>query len=114
MAIKKDLKKIVASQNEIISYLKGEYLEKAKKYDQIKEWLANINIKMKSVESFNDYGEPIIKVEYSLKPLILEFDENNEILKNETFVAINNLNLVDFESMQKISEQINLIKRRKK
>ena len=108
MGIRKDIKDI----KEKVEFITNETINKAKKYDQLVELLSKIKFKTEHTDFFLDeYGKIGINVKYKINPIKIQFDDNNDVIKNETFYAINFLDLVPLEEqmivMKKIEEAKN-------
>ena len=89
-----------------LDYMTKETFYKAQKYDEWKTYLNNIKFQTKSHPTFNkNDGSCGVVVNYSLS-LNLILDDNNEIIGNDVFKAINMLNLISLEDMNNISETI--------
>ena len=99
-ALKKDIE-------EIKNFLVGDTQAKAKKLDEILYYLSNIKLDVASVTRVpDDNGKPCIRVIYSVPYIFINFDDNGEIIENETFKSINMLNLISFDDMMKIQNAI--------
>lgn len=109
------LKKIVENIEKKVNYLSKDSFYKARKYDEQKELLKKINLKVKKVNLFlNNDGQVGLDIDYEIAPLKIYFDDDGQMLKNERFYAINALDLVSKEDMQKVQEFLNeAIKRNK-
>lgn len=108
MRIKKHIEEI----NESLKALSGENMEKLKQFEIIEEQLKKIKIKVKNVAiSIDEYGNEFLNINYELPTIKLKFDDNKEVEINEEFRAINLLNLISFEDMEKIQKAIDKIKK---
>lgn len=108
MRIKKHIEEI----NESLKALSGENMEKLKQFEIIEEQLKKIKIKVKNVAiSIDEYGNEFLNINYELPTIKLKFDNNKEVEINEEFRAINLLNLISFEDMEKIQKAIDKIKK---
>ena len=78
--------------------------EESKELQNTKELLNNIKIDVSDVKTILDQNtmEEVVEVKYSLPVVTLHFDENGEPYKNELFYALNALNLISLEDMDKI------------
>lgn len=103
MGIRKDIKEIKSR----IDCLTTETINKAKKYDELIKDLSKIKLKIKKTSFYVDnYGKVGIKVDYQVPQVFLNFDDNNEVIKDELFYVLNTLNLIPIEDQLKISEEI--------
>lgn len=108
MRIKKHIEEI----NESLKSLSGENMEKLKRFEIIEEQLKKIKIKVKNVSaSIDEYGNEFLNINYELPTIKLKFDDNKEVEINEEFRAINLLDLISFEDMEKIQKAIDKIKK---
>lgn len=96
-------KKRFKELNEKIDKLSDTKLKKlesdSEELKQIKSLLSNIHLKVKSVIPMEDGS---FKVVYDMPSLII-----NSTDRNETFYAINRLDLISLEDMRKIDSMIN-------
>lgn len=102
------LRKEVHIIKEKIDKLTDETINKAKAYDELKSYLKHINIDVKNtVLTFDtDAMCYCIQVNYDIKPIKIFLDKDNNIVRNETFIAINTLDLISLSDMAKISSKI--------
>ena len=103
MGIRKDIKEI----RKKVDSLTNETINKAKKYDELINNLNKIKIKIDKTSFFVDeYGKIALKIDYQIPPIRLYFDDNDDVIKNETFYSLNILNLVPMEEQLKIVKKI--------
>lgn len=103
MGFIKDIKEIKEAVNE----MREDTFTKAKKYDEVREYLKHIVLDVKNISLFlNEDGSTGVKIDYTIPPIKLFFDGDNKVLKNERFVAINMLDLISKEDMYKITEKL--------
>jgi hypothetical protein len=115
MGLRKDIKEIKDSIKQINSNLDKTIIEKAKKFDELSENLKKVELKIKSAKMhISDSGEEQLKIEYEINPIYLQFDQDNNIVCNPEFYAINMLNLISPQDMQKMSLAIERAKIKKK
>lgn len=102
MSIRKDLKEIKETLKEIT---KGA-LYKSKKYDEMKECLKSLKLKVKTAKvTFLENGTFGLEVTYDIAPVVVQYDKTTkEWSKNNTFYAINKLNLISFKEMYKLNK----------
>ena len=115
IGLRKDIKEIKDSIKQINSNLDKTIIEKAKKFDELSENLKKVELKIKSAKMhISDSGEEQLKIEYEINPIYLQFDPDNNIVYNPEFYAINMLNLISPQDMQKMSLAIERAKIKKK
>lgn len=111
---KKTNKKIQELQEKVdklTSLIENEEYKKLKRieenYATQKELIQHIKIKLKSVRTILDEntGEKSILVKYEIPDVVVRFD-NGKPIKENTFYAINSLELISFEDMKKIHLEI--------
>lgn len=108
MGFIKDIKDVKKDLAEIKAKIVGDLSAKADKLDEILEYLSHIQLKVKSITETVDYnGKRALKVVYDVPQILLTFDDDDNIMINETFRAINGLNLIDMEDQIKLLESIN-------
>ena len=99
MAILKDIKAI----KEKVDRLTDRTIADAEKYHELKKLLNNLSVEVKEIRTFIDeYGKIGVKIVYNMPEISIIFDDNNDIIKNDTFYAINMLGLLSNEDTQKI------------
>lgn len=102
---KKILSKLEASSDKKIEELTTLLKAKSDKLDEIEQYLTNVHLKVsKIVESPIDES---LKVFYEINPISLRFDSNGSLKVDEEFKAINMLNLISLDDMQRLSYSIN-------
>lgn len=105
------LKKEIALIKEKLDKITNDTLNKAKEYDFVMEKLKNINIQIKYITKFiDDYGKIGLKITYHIPTVSVILDDNNDIVKEETFYTINILNLLSIEDEKKLILAIDEIK----
>lgn len=88
----------------------GGIVAKADKYDETQKLLKNVKINVKKFSTeFKDNATVALKVEYEIPPIELIFDEDGNLLINERFRAMNLLNLISFDDMDKIKKQLDTV-----
>ena len=108
MGLIKDLKEIKKNTVEIKAALAGDLSRKSQKLDEVLEDLSHVQLKVKSITDTVDYnGRPALKVVYEAPQILLLFDDDGNVLVNETFRAINGLDLIDMNDKIKLMEKIN-------
>ena len=109
MSLRKDVK-IIKQQLEDLG---KDLFKKAREYDVLSEEVKKVKLDVKNVSLFVDeFGSTSVNVEYSIPPVKIFFDSDGQILKNERFIAMNMLDLITLEDMEKIAIKINLAKER--
>ena len=103
MGIKKDILEEVQDIKKNLQVFTNESQTKIKKYDEIMEYLKDVKINVSNIKPIiNDKGTINVEITYSIPKQIIEFDDENNIVANKIFKAINMLNLISFEDMEKI------------
>lgn len=103
MGIKKDILNETKKIQEDLKFLTKEYQSKSQKYDEMIEYLKDIKIKVGKIElKIDNHGQLFLKVNYEMPVQEIRFDDDNNIVENKMFKAINMLNLISFEDMRKI------------
>lgn len=103
MGIKKNILKEVQDIKKNLQVFTNESQTKIKKYEEIVEYLKDVKINVSSIKPIiNDKGTVNVEITYSIPKQIIEFDDENNIVANKIFKAINMLNLISFEDMEKI------------
>jgi uncharacterized protein YoxC len=81
--------------------------EKIKKYEMMMDYLNDIKVSVSNVRTIVEKnGSMVVEVSYSIPKQIVYFDDENNVILNKTFKAINMLNLISFEDMKRISDKI--------
>lgn len=102
MGFIKDIKEIKNTLNDVTKDL----FYKAKKYDEIMEYLKHIkiNVKRADIVVSEDY-QYNVRVKYEIPDIIVKV--NNKVdSNNDLFKSINMLNLISVSDMDKISKKI--------
>lgn len=106
MGIRKDIKLI----KEKVEQITKETIYKADQYSFLKENLDKISIELDDVKTFiDDYGKVGLKVKYKIPEINIILDDNNDIIKNDIFYAINILKLLPVEDERKLINSIKKI-----
>lgn len=104
MSIRKDLKAI---KEELSNMNSSAIIDKAKKYDELISYLADIKFDVESVKTaYDDNGTCFVIVNYKIPSVKLYVNEDGSTIPNNRFKAINMLNLISFEEMSKIAAYI--------
>lgn len=106
------LEKIEKKLDELAKLFDKSIINKAIEYDKMKSLLDNINIKAEVTQEISELtGENYVKVEYSIAPTIITCSDEGEIDCDKQFYSINMLDLINIETMQKIQDEINFLKK---
>lgn len=98
------LKKIVKEIQEKLDFLTKDSYKKAKEYEKQNFLLKQVRLKVDKISLFlNNDGQVGVNIKYDIPNIKVYFDDDGEIIKNETFYAINSLDLITKEDMQKIN-----------
>lgn len=102
--IKQDVKKVTST----VDSLTAETIEKAKKYDEMKEYLSNIKFSVDKINLILDKSDFVyaVKIEYKIPPVTIFVDSDGQQAVNQRFKSINMLDLISFDDMQKITKKI--------
>lgn len=111
MAFIKDLKEVNKQLKEVLTILDKETIYKAKKYDDLTSLLKKIKISAKVQKAIDENGDKYLNISYNIPNVVLKFDEKGSIIKNELFYSINMLDLLDNDSIKKIKESLEQIKK---
>jgi len=97
----KEIKAILADMNDKSVY-------KAKLYDEQKDRLKNIKLKVEKAAVFFDPSNGVygVKVEYSAPTALIYITDDGEVVANDAFKSINLLDLISFDDMKKIQAEI--------
>lgn len=107
MSFKKEIKQQLNLIEEQLKQLSPQILEKARKYDELKERLKYVTFDVKNVSLFTDsMGNIGVKIAYNVPEVKIYCDSDGNIEKNNRFIAINSLDLVSFSDMKKIQVKI--------
>lgn len=108
MSFLKDLKELKKEVAEIKAALVGNLEKKGKEYDEMKEDLSHVLLKVRAiVNTVDDFGKPALKVVYEAPQVLLTFDDNGNVLENNTFKAINGLDLISLDDKLMLLKEIN-------
>lgn len=107
-------KTIIKEIKKKLDSLTDETILKAKKYEELIKHLSNVKLRVKKSKLFLSEATANIgvEVEYETLPVKIIFDENNEIIKNDRFIAINMLDLIPMSDMDKLNELIKEARKR--
>ena len=116
MLLKKEvqlLKKDITEIKDKFGKLTEETINKAKKYDELNQYLKNVRLNVTGLAETYDIEKMRNKivVSYSIDPINIYIDMDNNVSVNETFKSINMLNLISFDDMAKITNKIEQIKK---
>ena len=115
MGLRKEIKEIKQSLDELKTSFSRSVIEKAERMDETDKYLENVKLKLKSVKIFvTETGEEQLKIEYEVEPIYLQFDPDNNIIYNPSFYSMNMLNLLSPADMQRVSSAIEKAKIKKK
>lgn len=106
---KKRLDEIQTSVDELTKIVKTQELERLRKESEelknIKKLLSNIRLHVKKVEEVQDGDiQRKVKIVYELPIVILKYDDNGKLIKNNFFYSINALDLISYDDMKRISK----------
>ena len=105
--IRKLLLEILDNQRKILKLLDTKTVEKAKKYDEIKETMKDVKIPVKKTAvAIGSDGMPQVTVTYEQIVEVVEVDSEGNTQSSAMFKAMNLLNLVPYSDMRKISGAI--------
>lgn len=114
MAVKKDIKEIKLSLKNLEATFNKNIKEKAEKYDELYNDIKKIKFdNISLIQGFDNYGNPTIKVNYNFSPIILRFDDNYQLIEDNVFKAINKLNMISLNDMEKLKIAIYSIESKK-
>lgn len=103
MGIRKEIKQIHEDIAGIKEVLTPSVIEKARKYDEMKDLCKNIELNIEKAKySLDDNGNRVLEIKYDLPTVLIKFDENDKVIKNEIFYSINMLDLVKTEDLKKL------------
>lgn len=104
---KKRFKKIEESIFRLEKSITDDYKNQYQRLNEIVNELSYVKIKVeKTINTVDDYGNTALKIFYTLEPVTLTSDDSGEILKNDIFCAINDLNLIDIDDQIKLANEI--------
>ena len=99
-----ELKNKIDDLTKDVSTLTKDNQTKIKKYNEMVEFLKDVKISVSKVNfNVNDRGSIGVDIHYHIPKQSIYFNDENEIIMNKTFRAINMLNLISLDDMQKIS-----------
>lgn len=109
---RKKLNKIENDVAELTKIVKTQELVRLRKAnDDFKlqtELIKDIKFKVKSVKTIvNEYtGLPVIQIQYEIPVVNVEIDEEGNPIKNKFFYATNYLEMISFEDMERIQQEL--------
>lgn len=113
--IKEELWKIYSEISDIRSLISAKNKAKADKYDEIRDRLSKITIKVSSISHFmDDMGRKYLKVSYEIPDGIITLEDDGTFGCNDILKYINLLDLISLEDMRKIQEEREKLKYVKK
>lgn len=108
MALRKDVKEI----KQLLEQISKDTLYKAKEYDKLIDLLKMLPVKISKIHTqINKDLTYSVKIEYEIPSVEIKVDKNSYIPNNDSFKAINLLNLLSMEDAQKISKEIEKAKK---
>lgn len=114
---KKPIEVLTEKVDELTKLIKTQELErlrnKSLRFDNFLEQSSHVAIKVKNARVFQDAntGEDFVRIDYEVEPVNIHLDENGDIIKNERFIAMNLLNLVSIDDMEKIQKALDSLKK---
>lgn len=117
--IRKRLKHLESDLSELTRIVKNREYQELKRqsedFSTVKNLLEQVKINVKEVKTVLDQDtmEDVVTVKYELPIVTVRFDENGDPLKNELFYALNALNLISYEDMEKIQKVLDKTKLKK-
>ena len=102
MGLRKDIQEIKQNVKLIKEDLTTETVEKARKYDELKELLKEIYFDIETVESLDYNGETQYEIIYKNPKVMLNFDEYGEPIKNDFLYSMNMLDLLTYDASSKL------------
>lgn len=111
-SVKKLLVEIINNENELKKALDPNRQAKAELYDELVKKLSLIQLTVnKAYVTLRDDGMYQVIVEYAVPRQTLLIDSENVVITSDTFKAINDLNLVNYDDMVKIQKKIDEAKK---
>ncbi len=108
MSFLKDVKEIKQTLNELKEASIGNLEKRSKRADELENYLSKVRINLKKVSDITlQNGKSGIRIIYDMPQIILELDDNGEIIPNDTFTAINMLDLLNMNDLIYLSRIIN-------
>lgn len=116
MGLRKDvslIKEELSLIKEKMNKLTDETIRKANAYDELKNYLKHIKLDVSnvSVQFDTELIKYCVKIDYHMPSLKVYIDKDNNVERNESFIAINMLDLISLKDMNKISEKLEDIKK---
>lgn len=111
-SVKKLLVEIINNENELKKALDPKRQEKAELYDEMVKQLSQVQLSVKKAYvSIREDGLYQVVVEYSVPTQYVVIDSENIANCSDTFKAINDLNLINYEDMVRIQKKIDEAKK---
>lgn len=93
--------------NQKLDTLLGDTAKKAQKYDNYVKQLKKLDVHVKQISNFReDNGSFGLSIAVEIPVINVHFDDNNEVVKCEELIALNELRLLNTKDMQRISESL--------
>ena len=105
MGLNKNIKILTQKLEETSKLLDAATLYKSQQYDKMKPLLKNIQLQAKIEENIDDFGNTEYKVVYFLPSIVLKFDKDGQVIKDDLFYSVNMLDLLSpkaFDDIQKV------------
>ena len=103
MSVRKDVKTIIEKLDNVTS----KTFKKAQEYEKMVQLLSNVKFEVSKCTLFSqDDGSYGVLVTYNIPMVKVFFDGDGEPMRNERFVAINELNLISIQDQNKIAGKI--------
>lgn len=100
---------------DMLNKMRSGAIQKAEKYDETLRLLKKVKINVKKFSTeLKDNATVSLKIEYEIPPIEIMFDETGCSFINERFQAMNLLNLISFDDMRKIQEQLHAVEAQNK
>ena len=108
-------KKLEQKIDYLTALIESEEFKKLKKdseeLKQIKDFLKHIKFKVKDARIVNDDKGTSVVINYELPRIVLTFDDNHNIIKNDFFYSTNMLNMISLEDMATCQDLIEKAKK---
>lgn len=101
-------KKDINGINSKLDSITGAMSKKAEAYDKEHKYLKDVKINIDKAYAFFDEKtlRYVVKIDYNVMPTTLYIDDDGEAIVNNRFRAMNELNLIPLEDLQKVSKAI--------
>lgn len=104
--IRKDLKNIKETQKHILAYMDGDIIKKGAEYERISALLAPLQFSVASIaKTHDDKGNVKLIINYA-RPSSSILITEDDVIWDSFAAAMNELNLISYEDMEKIAEAI--------